>query len=134
MTKIKNIAVTLSAIVLFAGNSVAGTVNKPVTNVGIVADEPASELMTVNYIGEDANYLFFEVLVRTGSNKLVSLAVNDTEEGELYTANFKADKKQTFKIEKKFNQELDFSITAGKKSYSKTFTVMPTVQLEVVIK
>ncbi len=134
MTKIKNIAVALSAIVLFAGNSVAGTVKNPVTNAGIVADEPASELMTVNYIGEDANYLFFEVLVRTGSNKLVSLAVNDAEEGELYNANFKADKKQTFKIEKKFNQELDFSITAGKKSYSKTFTVMPTVQLEVVKK
>lgn len=133
MTKIKNIAVALSVIVLFAGNTFAGTVNKSVTNVGL-GDEPASELMTVNYIGEDANYLFFEVLVRTGSNKNVSLSVNDAEEGELYAANFKADKKQTFKIEKRFNQELDFSIIAGKKSFSKTFTVMPTVQLEVVNK
>ena len=132
MTKIKNIAAALSVIVLFAGNTFAGTVNKPVT--GIVADEPAAELMTVNYMGEDANYLFFEVAVKAGSNKSVSFAVNDSEEGELYATTFKTDKVQTLKIEKRYNQQLNFNVRAGNKSYSKSFTVLPTVTLEVVKK
>jgi hypothetical protein len=131
MTKIKNIAVTLSAIVLFAGNSVAGTVNKPVSGIYYAADEPMAELMTVNYIGEDADYLIFEVSVKAGSNKTISFAVNDKEDGELYSTTFRADKKQTFKIEKRFNQQLNFSISAGNKSYSRSFTVVPTVTLEV---
>lgn len=131
MTKIKNIAVALSAIVLTAGTTYAGNTN-PVNN--IVVDESVSDLMVVNYKGEDASYLYFEVTVRTGNNKQVSLSVNDSEEGELYAATFRADKKQTLKIEKKYNQELDFSIKAGNKSFSKTFTVIPTVQLEVVKK
>lgn len=134
MTKIKNIAVALSAIVLFAGNSVAGTtVSKPVNGI-YYADEPMAELMTVNYIGENADYLFFEVSVKAGSNKKVSIAVNDSEEGELYAATFRADKKQTLKIEKRYNQQLNFSVRSGNKSYSKSFTVVPTVKLEVVNK
>ena len=134
MTKIKNIAAALSAIVLFAGNSIAGTtVNKPVNGI-YYADEPMAELMTVNYIGENEDYLFFEVSVKAGSNKKVSIAVNDAEEGELYSATFRADKKQTLKIEKRYNQQLDFSVKSGNKSYSKSFTVVPTVKLEVVNK
>ena len=136
MTKIKNIAVALSAIVLVAGSSFAGTtVNKPVNGIYYgYGDEPMAELMTVNYIGEDADYLIFEVSLKAGSNESVSFAVNDTDEGELYSITFKADKVQTLKIEKRYNQELNFNITAGKRSYTKSFTVMPTVTLEVVKK
>lgn len=134
MTKIKNIAVALSAIVLFAGNSFAGTtVNKPVNGI-YYGEEPAAEVLSVNYLGEDAEYLFFQVAVKTADNKSVSFAVNDTEEGELYAATFKADKTQTLKIEKHYNQELNFNVKAGKKNYTKSFTVMPTVTLEVVNK
>lgn len=131
MTKIKNIAVALSAIVLFAGNSFAGTTSKPTGGIYYAADEPMAELLTVNFIGEDEDYLVFEVSVKAGNNKSVSFTINDSEEGELYSANFKTDKKQTVKIEKRFNQALDFSIKAGKRSYSKSFTVVPTVTLEV---
>ena len=135
MTKIKNIAVALSAIVLFAGNSFAGTtVSQPVNGIYYAADEPMAELLTVNYIGEDADYLFFQVSVKAGNNKSISFAVNDTDEGELYATTFKADKTQTLKIENRFNQELNFSIKSGNKSYTKSFTVMPTVTLEVVKK
>ena len=133
MTKIKNIAAALSVIVLFAGNTFAGTVNKPVNGI-YYADEPMAELMTVNFIGEDADYLFFEVSVKAGSNKAVSFAVNDSDEGELYTATFRSEKKQTLKIEKRYNQQLNFSVRSGNKSYSKSFTVVPTVKLEVVNK
>lgn len=133
MTKIKNIAVALSAIVLFAGNSFAGTttVNNPVNGI-YYGDEPAAELLSVNYLGEDAEYVFFQVSVKAGANKSVSFAVNDSNEGDLYTANFTTDKVQTFKIEKRYNQELNFNVKAGKKNYTKSFTVMPTVTLEVV--
>jgi hypothetical protein len=134
MTMIKKMTVVLSAIVLFAGNTFATTtVNAPVNGI-YYADEPMAELMTVNYLGEDAEYLFFEVIVKAGNNKSVSFDVSDSNEGELYAATFRADKKQTLKIEKRYDQELSFSVTAGKKSYTKSFTVMPTVTLEVVKK
>lgn len=136
MNKIKNTAVALSAIVLFAGNSFAGTtVNNPGKNGGIYyGEEPAAELLSVNYLGENDEYLFFEVSVKAGNNKSVSFAVNDAAEGELYSATFNADKVQTLKIEKRFNQELNFNVRAGKKNYTKSFTVVPTVTLEVVKK
>ncbi len=128
MTKIKNIAVALSAIVLFAGNSFAGT-GKNAATTGIY-EEPAAELLSVNYIGEDADYLYFRVSVKKGANKNVSFAVSDQAEGELYSAVLNADKVQTLKIEKRDNQQLDFSVKAGKRTYSKSFTIMPTVALE----
>lgn len=136
MNKIKNTAVALSAIVLFAGNSFAGTtVNNPVNNGGIYyGEEPAAELLSVNYLGEDENYLFFQVSVNTGNNKTVSFAVSDVTEGELYSTNLTSGKVQTLKIEKRANQELDFNVRAGKKNYTKSFTVVPTVKLEVVNK
>ena len=127
MTKIKNIAVALSTIVLFAGTSFAGTTTNK--SLPIVVEEPTVEPLVVNYVGEDAGYLYFKVSVKSGSNKFVSLAVSDKSEGELYTTVFSTDKEQTFKIEKRDNQELDFNLSAGKKSYSKSFTIMPRVTL-----
>jgi hypothetical protein len=134
MTKIKNMAVALSAIVLFAGNSFAGTtVNKPVNGI-YYGDEPLAEVMTVNYLGEDADYVFFQVSVKAANNNAVSFDVSDSNEGELYAATFSADKTQTLKIEKRDNQELNFNVKAGKKTYTRSFTVMPTVTLEAVKK
>jgi len=126
MTKIKNIALTLSAIVLFAANSFAGTVNN--TSKAIYVD-PSSEKLIVNFIGEDKGYLVFQVAVNKGNSKNVSLTVNDKSEGELYSSNVSDSKTQTFKIEKRDNQELEFSVKAGKVSYSKSFTIVPTVTL-----
>ncbi len=130
MTNIKNIALTLSSIVLFAATSFAGTTTTTVTNpTSAVIDEPTAEPLIVNYLGEDENYLYFKVAVKSGANKFVSFAVNDKTEGELYSATFNSDKEQTLKIEKRENQELDFNLSAGKKSYSKSFTIMPRVTL-----
>ncbi len=128
MTKIKNIAAALSMIVLFAGTSFAGTTVKT-ASLPIVMNEPTAEPLIVNYLGEDADYLYFNVSVKSGSNKFVSFAVSDKAEGELYSSVFSTDKEQTFKIEKRDNQELDFNLSAGKKSYSKSFTIMPRVTL-----
>lgn len=130
MTKIKNIAVALSAIVLFAGNSFATTVNNTATTA--VYEEPVADLLSVNYIGEDANFLYFQVSVKKGANKNVSFAVNDQAEGELYSVVLNADKVQTLKIEKRDGQHLDFNVKAGKKNFSKSFTIMPTVMLDKI--
>ena len=126
MTKIKNIALTLSAIVLFAANSFAGTVKN--TSKAIYVD-PSSEKLIVNFVGEENGYLVFEVAVNKGSNKQVTLSVNDKSEGELYKSSVSGSKTQTFKIEKRDNQELEFSLRADKVSYSKSFTIVPTVTL-----
>ncbi len=126
MTKIKNIALTLSAIVLFAANSFAGTVNN--TSKAIYVD-PSSEKLIVNFVGEENGYLVFQVAVNKGSNKMVSLSLKDKSEGELYSANVLANKTQTFKVEKRDNQELEFSVRSGNVSYSKSFTIAPTVTL-----
>lgn len=126
MTKIKNIALTLSAIVFFAANSFAGTVNN--TSKAIYVD-PSSEKLTVNFVGEENGYLIFHVAVNKGSNKMVSLTLKDKTEGELYNSNVLDSKTQTFKVEKRDGQELEFSVRDGKKSYSKSFTIVPTVTL-----
>ena len=126
MTKIKNIALTLSAIVLLAANSFAGTVNN--TSKAIYVD-PSSEKLIVNFIGEENGYLVFQVAVNKGANKMVSLTLKDKTEGELYSSNVLNNKTQTFKVEKRDNQELEFSVKAGKVSYSKSFTIVPTVTL-----
>lgn len=131
MTKIKNIAVALSAIVLFAGNSFATTTVNNAT-VNAVYEEPAAELLSVNYIGEDANYVYFQVSVKKGANRNVSLVVSDQAEGELYSAVISSDKVQTLKIEKRDGQHLDFNVKAGKKNFSKSFTIMPAVMLEKI--
>lgn len=126
MTKIKNIALALSAIVLFAANSFAGTT---ATKATTIVDEPAAQQLTVNFLGEDENYLIFEVTVKPGSNKYVSFIVSDKEDGQIYKSVISSNKTSTVKIEKKDGQELEFSVLAGKKSVSKSFTIIPTVTL-----
>lgn len=127
MTNIRNIAVALSAIVLTAGSSFAAPVS-PVNTVK--TEEPSAEPVSVNFIGEDADYLYFRVTVKKGSNKVVELSVSDLFEGELFSTVYATDKVQTLKIEKRFDQQLDFTVKAGRKNYSRTYTIMPTVVLE----
>lgn len=125
MTNIKKTALTLSAIVLFASSSFAATTNK----LTVVDSFSTSEPVSVEFLGEDANYVFFQVIVKPGAAKTASLEVNDTNEGDLYTGKFNTAKTQTLKIEKKDNQELGFTVAVGNERYSKTFTLMPTVVL-----
>ena len=118
MKKIKNIAIALSAIVLFAGTSYAGNVNQPAAST--VKGDPTAEPLSVSFLGEDANYLYFQVSVVAG-NKTVSFVVSDKAEGELYTTEFNTSKVQTYKIEKREGQELNFDLQAGKKTFTKSF-------------
>ena len=125
MTTIKNSAIALLITVLFASNSFATNVINPVPVVTATAENPLS----VQYMGEEDGYLFFQVSVNTLDAKKVSFSINDKIEGEIYNTAMSNSKTQTLKIEKRENQELDFQLEIGKKNFSKSFIVVPTVVL-----
>ena len=113
MKNLKNITTAIVAVILFATSASAQTV-KPA-----VANEP----FTVKYIGNEEDYLYFEVEINTGNSNFAMLKINDKEEGELYSQSLRKNlKPRTFKIEKKDGQELNFKLLSGNKTYSKTFS------------
>ena len=124
MTKIKTIATALSVAVMFASTSFAGTTNDSIRNS---VNEETVNPLSVQFLGEEGNFLIFQVTVKTESNKSITLSVEDFTEGELYAAPLNANKVSTFKIEKRDNQALDFKLQLGNKSYSESFTIMPNV-------
>lgn len=93
------------------------------------AQTAAAEPLTVKYIGMEDNYLLFQVEVNTTANFSL-FKINDKAEGELFSQSWKSSNKPlTFKIEKKDNQELSFTLVSGKKAYSKNFaTTINTVE------
>jgi hypothetical protein len=129
MTTIKSIVLTLSAIVLFAAGSYAGTVNKT-TMVDSFTTSDGS--VNVEFVGEDLHYVFFQVSVKSGGNKNAYLEISDKTEGEIYSSKFNSASKQLLKIEKRNNQELGFTVSFGNETYSKSFILMPTVVLNSV--
>ena len=124
MTTIKKTIITLLAIVLFSSNSFANAAKAPVPTT-IETEDP----LTVQYLGEQDGYLVFQVSMSNADVKVASLVIDDKTEGEIYTSAFRGNKIQTLKIEKRDSQELSFKLQIGKKSYSKSFIVVPTVVL-----
>ncbi|HMO62111.1 MAG TPA: hypothetical protein PKC39_07670 [Ferruginibacter sp.] len=127
MNKIKTTAIALSAIVLFATSSSAAPTS---TTDSAVVNTPTAEPVSIEYLGEDTDYRIFRVVVTPGSNKNVTFSVSDFNEGEIYAAKFSTEKIQTLKIEKRMDQNLDFIVSAGGKTYTRSFTIMPTVVLK----
>ncbi len=124
MKKFKNMVLTLVAMVISATAINAKTID-PINTVKV------AEPFTVKYIGNDGDYLLFQVIVNSNNTKETSIAVSDKSEGEIYSSDIKSTyKAQTFKIEKRDNQELDFKLVIGKEVYSRSFAIFPTVSLE----
>ncbi len=107
-----------SLMMLISGTVIAAHKNTIVTST----NEPVNSPLSVDFIGEDANYLIFRVTVSTNSNQLVSIVVNDKAEGELYAADITSNRVQTYKIEKRENQELNFQLQVGSNNYSSSFS------------
>ncbi|MFT3683062.1 MAG: hypothetical protein QM791_22575 [Ferruginibacter sp.] len=128
MTKIKTTALALSAIVLFANNSFAAVKNSNTDSAAVVT-APA-EPLNVEYLGEDGDYRVFKVTVTPATNQAATFSVTDFTEGEMYSAKFSKEKVQTLKIERRLDQNLDFTVSVGGKTFSKSFTIMPTVVLK----
>ena len=104
MKNLKNITTAIVAVILFATSAAAQTA-KPAA---------ANEPFTVKYIGNEEDYLYFEVEINTGNSNFAMLKINDKEEGELYSQSLRKNlKPRTFKIEKKDGQELNFKLLSG---------------------
>ncbi|MEO7523424.1 MAG: hypothetical protein ABIT58_04980 [Ferruginibacter sp.] len=117
MTKLRNIAVAVATLVIFSNitNAQAVKASYPVNY-----EEP----LEVKYLGNDGEYLTFQVSVKPAVSGKASFAIADENEGELYNSNVSPDfKLKTVKIEKRADQVLDFKLVIGKKTYSKSFTV-----------
>ena len=115
MKNLKNITTAIIAVVLFATTASAQTATANTAKAG--------EPFTVKYIGNEDDYLYFQVEINTGNSNYSLLKINDKAEGELYSQSWKASLKvQTFKIEKKDGQQLNFKLLSGNKVYSKTFS------------
>jgi hypothetical protein len=120
MKNLKNISTALLAVVLFATTAAAQTT--------VAKTEKATAPFTVKYIGNEEEYLYFQVEINTGNNFSL-LKIDDKAEGELYSQSWKpALKIQTFKIEKKEGQQLNFKLLSGKKVYSKTFSATTSLK------
>lgn len=121
MKNLKNIITAFIAVVLFTITASAQTTAANTAK--------AEDAFTVKYIGNEENYLYFQVEINTGNNNFSLLKINDKAEGELYSQSWKSSlKMQTFKIEKKEGQQLNFRLLSGNKVYSKTFSANTSIK------
>jgi hypothetical protein len=109
MKNVKNIIAALASVILFSASASAQSLN--------------SDLMSVKYIGSEEGYILFQVEVNNPVNGFSLFKINDKADGEIFSQSWKSNTRiQTFKIERKGDQELSFTLYAGKKTFTKTFT------------
>ncbi|MBC7886828.1 MAG: hypothetical protein H7Z13_03000 [Ferruginibacter sp.] len=118
MSKLKTILVALASVVLFSNITNAQALK---ASYSANYEEP----LNVKYLGDDGDYLLFQVTLQAKTPKDVFFAIDDNNEGKLYssglTSNFKV---RTFKIEKsEDDQVLNFKLVLGRKTFSKSFSV-----------
>lgn len=128
MTNLKNIAVAVASIVIFSNITNAQSLK---ANYSVSAEEP----LKVKYLGEDGEYLLFEVTLQSKNPLNTVFAIDDKEEGELYSSalvkNFKV---HTVKIEKRDEgQVLNFKLMSGKKTYLKSFSINTSLVETVIV-
>lgn len=121
MTNLKKITIALASLVLFSNitNAQALKANYSVNTAN------AAEPIKVKYLGEDGEYLLFHVTLQSTNPRNSVFAIEDRNEGELYSAGLAGNYKvQTVKVEKRDdNQVLNFILVQGKNIYSKTFSI-----------
>jgi hypothetical protein len=117
MTTLKNIAVAVASLVIFTNITNAQTAK---STYSVNYEEP----MKVKYLGDDGEYLSFEVTFTSESPKKSRFVIEDKNDAELYGAYFDSKPgKQTIKIEKSEVGALNFKLFVDKKMYSKSFSV-----------
>ena len=118
MTKLKTIALAAASLVIFTNITNAQALK---ASYSVNFEEP----IRVKYLGDDGDYLLFQVTLQSTSPAPAKFIIDDKKEGELYSSGWGADfKVQTIKIEKRdYDQELEFKLLLGKKTYSRSFSV-----------
>ncbi len=82
-------------------------------------DEP----LTVKYLGEDDDYLLFQVTIKTDDYASSFLQINDGAIGEIYSKKIASHSSTTkFKIEKTNYSLLSFYLVSDRKTFSKSFS------------
>ena len=114
MTKLKNIVLAVISLVIFSN----------ITHAQTSKTGSSGEPLTVKYLGTDDVYLHFEVTMELPNPSKAVFAVEEKNEGELYSSLVRKNHKvQTVKIEKGSYDALNFKLVVGKKTYSKSFAV-----------
>lgn len=118
MTKFKNIAVAVATLVIFSNITYAQNLK---ASYSVNAEEP----IKVKYLGDDGEYLLFQVTLKPDNASSAVFAIDDKKDGELYSSYLENNVKvQTVKIEKRDDgQVLNFKLMFGKKTYAKSFSV-----------
>jgi hypothetical protein len=123
MKNLKNITTAILAVVLFS----------TAVSAQSLKTAKAGEPFTVKYIGNEEDYLYFQVEINSDNNYSL-LKINDKSEGELYSQSWKATAKtQTFKIEKKEGQQLNFKLLTGNKVYNKSFSATTSLVEKTIV-
>ena len=118
MKTIKNTLVSLMAFFLFTGPVFSGDLKKTSPDT---VKESYPEPLSVSFLGEDHDYLYFQVAISAG-NKKVFFEVTDEDEGKLYSKQFSSNTVKIYKIEKREGQELDFNLKDGIRNFSWSFS------------
>ncbi len=127
MTNLKNIAVAVASIVIFTNITQAQT---PVANYSVNYAEP----LKVKYLGEEGDYLRFEVTYESKTPGKARFTIEDKNRDELYSAFIENTYKvQTVKIEKNVYSTLKFNLIVGRKTYSKSFSVNTSMVLTTTV-
>lgn len=117
MTTLKNIAVAVASLVIITNITNAQTAK---STYSVNYEEP----MKVRYLGDDGEYLSFEVTFTSVSPKKSRFIIEDKNDAELYSSFFESSPgKQTIKIDKIDLNALNFKLFVDKKMYSKSFSV-----------
>lgn len=126
MSTLKNSFTALIAFVLLSATANASGIDSTGTNF------PVEDPITVKFLGNDGDYLLFQIVTKSPDTKHTSLEVVDKEAGQLYSTAISSNYKvQTMKIEKTYQQNLDFNLVIDGKVYSKSFSILEPVTLAV---
>jgi asparagine N-glycosylation enzyme membrane subunit Stt3 len=122
MTKLRNIIIAAFSLVIFANVANAQEVK---ASYSVNAEEP----LKVKYLGDEGEYLLFQVTAKAHEPSKAKFAISDKTEGTLYSSTLPTNITVTnVKVEKKdANQLLNFELFVGKEKYSKLFSVNTSV-------
>ncbi|MBC7686984.1 MAG: hypothetical protein H7211_02270 [Aquabacterium sp.] len=118
MTKFKDMVFTMAALVISGASVNARQAKRTFAQF-------AKEPFTVRYMGDEGNYLLFQVIVNADHNKKTSLQILDKTAGRIHVAHVTPEPQiQTLKIAKKEKQELDFKLMIGNEMFSRSFAIL----------
>jgi hypothetical protein len=122
MTKFRNIIVAAFSLVIFANVTNAQTVKAAYS---VNAEEP----LKVKYLGDDGEYLLFQVTLNSHESAKGKFTISEKTDGGLYSSAVASNLTvKNIKVAKNDeDQVLNFELFLGKERFSKAFSVNTSV-------